>query len=41
MIKVAASVVETATRIRIAFANVCPDAVLVRHIALSLRTACP
>ncbi len=41
LIKVAARVVETATRIRIAFASACPDVALFRHIALSLRAASP
>ena len=39
--KVAARVVETATRIRIALACACPDAALFRHVAISLRTASP
>jgi hypothetical protein len=38
LIKVAARVIETATRIRIAFASAC-DAALFRHVALSLREA--
>ena len=41
LIKVAARVIETATRIRIAFASACPDAKLFRHVALSLRAASP
>jgi hypothetical protein len=41
LIKVAARVVETATRIRIAFASACPDAALFRHVAVSLRAASP
>ena len=41
LIKVAARVVETATRIRIALASACPDAALFRHVAVSLRTASP
>ena len=41
LIKVAARVIETATRIRIALASACPDAALFRHVALSLREASP
>ena len=41
LIKVAARVVETATRIRIALASACPDAALFRHVAVSLRAASP
>ena len=41
LIKIAARVVETATRIRIAFASACPDATLFRHVALNLRAASP
>ena len=41
LIKIAARVVETATRIRIALASACPDAALFRHVALSLRTDSP
>ena len=41
LLKVAARVIETATRIRIAFASACPDAALFRTVALSLRTAGP
>lgn len=41
LLKVAARVVETASRIRIAFASACPDAALFRSIALNLRTAGP
>jgi hypothetical protein len=39
LLKVAARVIESATRIRIAFASACPDAAIFRHIARSLRTA--
>jgi len=39
LIKVAARVVETATRIRVALTRACPDAALFRHIALTLRAA--
>ena len=41
LIKVAARVIETASRIRIALASACPDAALFRHVALALRTANP
>jgi hypothetical protein len=41
LIKVAARVIETATRIRIALASACPDAALFRHVAVSLRAASP
>ncbi len=41
LLKVAARVVETASRIRVAFASACPDAALFQTIALTLRTAGP
>ena len=41
LIKVAARVVETASRIRIAFASACPDAALYRDLAITLRAASP
>jgi hypothetical protein len=41
LIKVAARVIETASRIRIAFVSACPDAPLYRQIALTLRIASP
>jgi hypothetical protein len=41
LLKVAARVVETASRIRIAFATGCTDAALFRSISLRLRTAGP
>jgi len=41
LIKIAARVVETASRIRIAFASACPNAVLFRDLAITLRTASP
>lgn len=41
LIKVAARIVETASRIRIAFASACPDACLFRTAAVALRTASP
>ncbi|MDG5973553.1 IS1380 family transposase ISSp1 [Sphingomonas paucimobilis] len=39
LLKVAARVIETATRIRVAFASACPDASLFRAIATGLRPA--
>lgn len=39
LLKVAARVVETASRIRIAFASACPDADLLRAIVLALKPA--
>ena len=41
LIKVAARVVETATRIRIAFASACPDAAIFKAAAINLRTDSP
>jgi hypothetical protein len=41
LIKVAARVVETASRIRIAFASACPDAVIFKAAANTLRAAGP
>jgi hypothetical protein len=41
LLKVAARVIETASRVRIAFASACPDAALFRSVALNLRTAGP
>ena len=41
LLKIAARVTETATRIRIAFAAACPEAILFRGIALSLQPAGP
>lgn len=41
IIKVAARVVETATRIRIAFASACPDAPIFKAAAVNLHTAGP
>jgi hypothetical protein len=41
LLKVAARVIETASRIRIAFASACPDAELFRSVAVGLRTASP
>jgi len=39
LLKVAARVIETATRIRVAFASACPDAAVFRIIATALRPA--
>jgi len=39
LLKVAARVIETATRIRVAFASACPDAALFQTIAAALRPA--
>ena len=39
LLKVAARVIESATRIRVAFASACPDAALFRSIATALRPA--
>jgi len=41
LIKVAARVVETASRVRIAFASACPDAAIFQAAAVTLRTASP
>jgi hypothetical protein len=41
LLKVAARVTETASRVRIAFATACPDAVLFRRLAGSLRPGAP
>ena len=41
LIKVAARVIETASRVRIALASACPDAALFRHVTLALRAASP
>lgn len=41
LLKVAARIIETASRIRIAFASACPDAALFRTIALTLQAAGP
>jgi hypothetical protein len=39
LLKVAARVMESATRIRVAFASACPDADLIRAIVLALKPA--
>jgi hypothetical protein len=41
LLKVAGRITETATRVRIAFAATCPDAALLRCIAISLQPAAP
>ena len=41
LIKIAARIIETATRVRIAFATACPEAALFRGIALSFQPAGP
>lgn len=41
LLKVAARVIETASRVRVAFASACPDAALFRSVALNLRAAGP
>jgi hypothetical protein len=41
LLKVAARVTETASRVRIAFASACPDAVLFRDLADAIRPAVP
>jgi hypothetical protein len=41
LLKVAARVIETASRIRVAFASACPDALLFRSVSLSLRPTGP
>jgi hypothetical protein len=39
LLKIAARVIETAARIRVAFASACPDANLFRTIATALKPA--
>jgi hypothetical protein len=41
LLKVAARVTETTSRVRVAFASACPDAVLFRHLATSIRPGVP
>ena len=41
LLKIAARITETATRVRIAFAAACPEANLFRGIALSFQPAGP
>ena len=41
LLKIAARISETVSRVRIAFASACPDAVLFRQLAASIRPAAP
>jgi DDE family transposase len=41
LLKIAARITETATRVRVAFAAACPDAALFRGIALSFQPTGP
>jgi hypothetical protein len=41
LLKIAARITETATRVRVAFAAACPDHALFRRIAISLQPAGP
>ncbi len=41
LLKIAARVIETKSRIRIAFATACPDAELFRSLAISLQRCGP
>ena len=41
LLKIAARIIETATRVRIAFAAACPDAALIRRIAIGFQPAGP
>ena len=41
LLKLGARIIETASRVRIAFAAACPDAQLIRHIAIALMPAGP
>jgi hypothetical protein len=41
LLKIAARITETASRVRIAFAAACPQAELFRYIAHSLQPAAP
>jgi hypothetical protein len=41
LLKIAARITETATRVRIAFAAACPDAALIRRIAIGFQPAGP
>ena len=41
LLKIAARITETATRVRIALASACPDAALFRTIAGTLQPAAP
>lgn len=39
LLKIAARVIETTSRVRVAFANACPDAALFRHLAAALAAS--
>ncbi|OAN50417.1 transposase [Magnetospirillum moscoviense] len=41
LLKLGARVIETASRIRLAFAAACPEAALIRHLASALMPAGP
>ena len=41
LLKLGARVVETASRVRLAFAAACPEAALIRHLATRLNAAGP
>ena len=41
LLKLGARVIETASRVRLAFAAACPDAGLIRHIAAALMPTGP
>jgi hypothetical protein len=41
LLKLAARIVETASRVRIAFASACPNSALFRSVALNLRASGP
>ena len=41
LLKLGARVIETASRVRLAFAVACPDATLIRHIAAALMPTAP
>lgn len=41
LLKLGARIVETTARVRIAFAAACPEAPLIRHIAIALMPAGP
>ena len=41
LLKVAARITETASRVRIAFASACPDAILFHYVAGAVRSGFP
>jgi hypothetical protein len=41
LLKLGARMIESASRIRLAFATACPDAALIRHLATTIRPAAP